>query len=374
MNKSSLDTDVLVIGAGIIGLAVARAISLKGKSVILVEKNSSAGTEISSRNSEVIHAGLYYPSNSLKTKFCIEGKNRLYSYCKKYNIPFNNCGKLIVATSKNERNKLEEINQNAKKIGLNDVYFLTKKQLNNIEPELKCTEALFSGSSGIVDSHALIQSFVANLQNLNCTVAFNSNVSRIIPEKKSLLTEVIGNNESIQIRSLSVVNCGGLSSQIIARKTLGLDIKFIPMQYLAKGTYFTLNKKAPFNHLIYPVPEKQGLGIHFTLDLSGKAKFGPDLEWITKEDYTTDINQRKKFFDQIRKFWPEIKEEELVPDYAGIRPKISGPDEEASDFIIQFPKENKIAGLINLFGIESPGLTSCLSIASEISSRLNEVL
>ncbi len=374
MNKSSFDTDVLVIGAGIIGLSVAREIAKKGIDTIVVEKNRFAGTEISSRNSEVIHAGIYYPKDSLKTKFCIDGNIKLYDYCEKYKIPFNKCGKLIVATSDDEKYKLEKIIDNANKIGLVNVQFLSKKEINKFEPELECSEALFSPSSGIVDSHSMIQSLLTELQYLSCTVAFNSKVEKVNPEKNGLVTEVFGNNESIFIRSRSLINCAGLSSQSIAKKINGLNQNLIPKQYLAKGTYFTTSKKAPFKHLIYPVPENHALGIHFTLDLSGKVKFGPDLEWINKEDYSTDNRNRKKFYDEVKKFWPNIHEDELVPDYAGIRPKISGPNDPSADFIIQFPQQTEISGLVNLFGIESPGLTSCLSIASEIGSRINEIL
>ncbi|PPR76694.1 MAG: L-2-hydroxyglutarate oxidase LhgO [Alphaproteobacteria bacterium MarineAlpha2_Bin1] len=374
MNNSSFDTDVLIIGAGIIGLSIARELAKKGIDVIIVEKNRFAGTEISSRNSEVIHAGIYYPKDSLKTKFCVEGNRKLYNYCEKYKIPYNKCGKLIVSTSNEEINKLYKIKENTDEIGLVDVRFLSKKEIFNLEPELQCSEALFSPTSGIIDSHTLIQSLLTELQSFNCTVAFNSKVEKINPESNSLMTEVHGNGENINIHSKCLINCAGLSSQNIAKKISSLNTDLIPKQYFAKGTYFTSTKKAPFKHLIYPVPENHGLGIHFTLDLSGKSKFGPDLEWINTEEYSVDISKRKKFYDQIKKFWVNIEEKGLVPDYAGIRPKISGPNDEPADFIIQFPQQNNINGLVNLFGIESPGLTASLSIASEVGSRINEIL
>ncbi len=374
MNKSSFDTDVLIIGAGVIGLSIAREIAKKGLDVIIAEKNRFAGTETSSRNSEVIHAGIYYPKDSLKTKFCIEGNKKLYDYCEKYKIPFNRCGKLIVATSDEEINKLFEIKKNIDEIGLVDISLLSKKEIHNLEPELRCSGALFSPSSGILDSHSFIQSLLTELQDLNCTVAFNSKVEKVIHSNDSLITEVNGNNENINIRSKCLINCAGLSSQSVAKKIIGLSSDLIPKQYFAKGTYFTSSKKAPFTHLIYPVPENHGLGIHFTLDLSGKSKFGPDLEWIDKEDYSTDLKKRKIFYDQIKKFWVNIEENKLVPDYAGIRPKISGPNDQSADFIIQFPEKNNIRGLVNLFGIESPGLTASLAIGSEIGSRIDEVL
>ncbi len=374
MNKSSFDTDVLIIGAGVIGLSIAREIAKKGLDVIIAEKNRFAGTETSSRNSEVIHAGIYYPKDSLKTKFCIEGNKKLYDYCEKYKIPFNRCGKLIVATSDEEINKLFEIKKNIDEIGLVDISLLSKKEIHNLEPELRCSGALFSPSSGILDSHSFIQSLLTELQDLNCTVAFNSKVEKVIHSNDSLITEVNGNNENINIRSKCLINCAGLSSQSVAKKIIGLSSDLIPKQYFAKGTYFTSSKKAPFTHLIYPVPENHGLGIHFTLDLSGRSKFGPDLEWIDKEDYSTDLKKRKIFYDQIKKFWVNIEENKLVPDYAGIRPKISGPNDQSADFIIQFPEKNNIRGLVNLFGIESPGLTASLAIGYEIGSRIDEVL
>ena len=374
MNKSSFDTDVLIIGAGVIGLSIAREIAKKGLGVIIAEKNRFAGTETSSRNSEVIHAGIYYPKDSLKTKFCIEGNKKLYDYCEKYKIPFNRCGKLIVATSDEEINKLFEIKKNIDEIGLVDISLLSKKEIHNLEPELRCSGALFSPSSGILDSHSFIQSLLTELQDLNCTVAFNSKVEKVIHSNDSLITEVNGNNENINIRSKCLINCAGLSSQSVAKKIIGLSSDLIPKQYFAKGTYFTSSKKAPFTHLIYPVPENHGLGIHFTLDLSGRSKFGPDLEWIDKEDYSTDLKKRKIFYDQIKKFWVNIEENKLVPDYAGIRPKISGPNDQSADFIIQFPEKNNIRGLVNLFGIESPGLTASLAIGYEIGSRIDEVL
>ncbi len=374
MNNSEFKTDILVIGAGIVGLAVAREFSAQGFDVIVVERNKFPGTETSSRNSEVIHAGLYYPSDSLKTRLCISGNKKIYEYCNKYNVPFNNCGKLIVSTTVNEDDKLENLYLNGKNNGLENLKFLSRKEILKMEPELNCKNAFFSSTSGVINTHRLIESFISELQSSNSIVAFNSVVNKINIENDSFFTEISGSNDKVLINSKSIINCAGLSSQNVAKKIDGFDLNLIPKQYLAKGTYFTTTKRIPFNRLIYPIPEKQGLGVHYTIDSSGKGKFGPDLEWIDKIDYSVDIEKRTFFFNKIKKFWKNIEKESLNPDYAGIRPKISGPLENPGDFIIQDFSSHEIKGLINLFGIESPGLTCCLSIASEVSSRISHLI
>jgi L-2-hydroxyglutarate oxidase LhgO len=365
--------DCVVVGAGAVGLAVARALALAGREVIVIEAAEGIGTGTSSRNSEVIHAGIYYPKGSLMARTCVEGRRKLYEYCKAHDVPHRNCGKLIVATNTQEDEMLASIKGRAEANGVEGMRFLTAAEAQALEPNLQCTGALFSQSTGIIDSHTYMLALQGDLEANGGMIAFNSPFERGKVAADGIEIEV-GGAEPMKLRTRLLVNSGGLHAPLLARKIDGMPSDKVPTAYYAKGNYFTLTGRSPFTRLIYPVPVPGGLGVHITVDMGGQAKFGPDVEWIDPSspetiDYTVDPHRADKFYAAVRKYWPGLKDGALQPGYAGIRPKIVPAGAPAQDFVIQGPGEHGVPGLINLFGIESPGLTASLALAEEVRAR-----
>jgi L-2-hydroxyglutarate oxidase LhgO len=361
--------DCAVIGAGVVGLAVARALALRGREVIVLESEGAIGTGTSSRNSEVIHAGIYYPQGSLKAQLCVEGKQRLYAYAEERGLPHRRCGKLIVATSEAQVGQLEAIAAKARANGVDDLVLLSRAQARAMEPALECLAALHSPSTGIVDSHALMLSLQGDLEHAGGVLALKSGV---VGAECGGTGIVLKSADGTALRCHSVVNAAGLAAPRLARQFEGLPAAAVPEAWFAKGSYFTLAGRAPFSRLIYPVPEAAGLGVHLTLDLGGQAKFGPDVQWVASpDDLVVDPARGEGFYAEVRKYWPALPDGALLPGYAGIRPKISGPGEAAADFMIQGPAAHGVPGLVNLFGIESPGLTSSLAIGRRVGDLLS---
>lgn len=359
--------ECVVIGAGVVGLAVARALALSGREVWVLEAEAGIGTGASSRNSEVIHAGIYYPTGSLKARLCVEGKRMLYDYCRERGIAHKRLGKLIVASDADEVPVLERIRAKAAENGVDDLVALSGDEAGALEPALRVAGALLSPSTGIVDSHALMLSYQGDIENAGGAVVCRAPVlsGAVLGGGRGFRLE-IGGDEAMTLECAILVNAVGLHAPDVARRIDGIPSATIPPKYLCKGSYYSLAGRAPFERLIYPVPEKAGLGVHLTLDLGGQARFGPDTEWVGAEDYDVDIGRAAGFYAAIRRYWPGLKDGALSPGYAGIRPKISGPTEPNADFLVSGPAEHGIDGLINLFGIESPGLTSSLAIGSRV--------
>lgn len=356
--------DCVVIGAGVVGLAVARALALQGREVLVLEAADAIGTGTSSRNSEVIHAGLYYPTGSLKAWLCVQGRDMLYAYCAQRSVPHRQCGKLLVATSEAQLPGLQSIQARAEANGVMDLQWLTREQAQALEPDLECVAALHSPSTGIVDSHALMLALQGDLEHAGAMVALNSPLALAYCAKNAI--DLIA-NDGTRLQARTVVNAAGLHAPALAAGFAGLDAAHVPPARYAKGNYFTLTGKAPFSRLIYPVPEAAGLGVHLTLDLGGQAKFGPDVQWVdSPDDLLVDPARGDAFYAEVRKYWPGLRDGALAPGYAGMRPKIHGPDAPAADFMIQGPAMHGVPGLVNLFGIESPGLTSALAIAEHV--------
>ncbi len=358
----------VVIGAGVVGLAVARALALQGREVMVLEAANAIGTGTSSRNSEVIHAGIYYAAGSLKARLCVEGKAMLYAYCQERGVGHRRCGKLIVATSPAQIEQLGAIQAKAAANGVHDLVLLSADQARDMEPALYCLAALHSPSTGIVDSHALMLSLQGDLEHAGGMVAFNASVAHgeCRPDGIVLYTE-----DGTTLLADVVVNAAGLSAPDLAARLSGLDRALLPRSYYAKGNYFTLAGRSPFERLIYPVPEAAGLGVHLTLDLGGQAKFGPDVQWVdSADDLTVDPQRGEAFYAEVRKYWPGLKDGALLPGYAGIRPKINAGHEIARDFMLQGPADHGVPGLVNLFGIESPGLTSSLALGAHVARLL----
>jgi L-2-hydroxyglutarate oxidase LhgO len=364
--------DAVVIGAGVVGLAVARALALQGREVMVLEAADAIGTGTSSRNSEVIHAGIYYPQGSLKAQLCVRGKALLYAYCTERALAHRRCGKLIVATSEAQVGQLQAIQSQASANGVHDLALLTREQATRIEPALRCMAALQSPSTGIIDSHALMLSLLGDIENAGGLLAVNSRLEHAaigggLPQHPFRLIAADGT----ELAAKTVVNAAGLHAPALAAGFEGLDQAHVPRAWYAKGNYFTLAGRSPFGGLIYPVPEAAGLGVHLTLDLGGQAKFGPDVQWTdSAADLVVDPARGDAFYAEVRKYWPDLPDGALMPGYAGIRPKISGPGEPAADFLIQGPQHHGVPGLVNLFGIESPGLTSCLAIGDHVAELL----
>lgn len=362
------EIDCAVIGAGVVGLAVARALALQGRDVIVLEAEGAIGTGTSSRNSEVIHAGIYYPRGSLKAQLCVEGKHALYAYATERGVPHRRCGKLIVATSPAQVVELDAIASRARANGVDDLMLLTRDLARAMEPQLECLAALHSPSTGIVDSHALMLAYQGDLEHAGGVLALKSPVTQATCTAHGV---VLATDDGTQLRCTSVVNAAGLGAPALARRFAGLPAGTVPEAHFAKGSYFTLGGRAPFSHLIYPVPEAAGLGVHLTLDLGGQAKFGPDVQWVSSPyDLVVDPSRGESFYAEVRKYWPALPDGALIPGYAGIRPKISGPGEAARDFAIEGAAVHGVPGLVNLFGIESPGLTSSLAIGQRVAAML----
>ncbi len=356
-----------VIGAGVIGLAVARALAAQGREVLILESEGAFGTGISARNSEVIHAGIHYPAGSLKARLCVAGRAMLYGYCAERGIAHRRCGKLIVADGETQRGRLDRIAAGAAANGVDDLRLLSRDEARVLEPALECTAALLSPSTGIIDSHALMLSLLGDAERDGAVLAVSSAVhgGEVAADGVALDVKVGAGVTAILARS--VVNCAGLGAQRIARGLRGLPAESVPPLSYAKGNYYSLAGRAPFSHLIYPVPESAGLGVHLTLDLGGQARFGPDVEWIDDIDYTVDPKRADAFYAEVRRYWPQLPDGALQPAYAGIRPKPHAPGEAARDFLVSGPAEHGVAGLVNLYGIESPGLTSCLALAGHVA-------
>jgi len=361
--------DVLVIGAGVVGLAVARALALRGQSVIVTEKTGGVGNGVSSRNSEVVHAGLYYPTDSLRARHCVNGRRMLYAFSESHGVPHKKCGKLIVATNDLEQAKIEGIYEQGIANGVEGLSFLTGEEAQALEPNLFCTGAVLSSETGIIDSHALMLALQGDLEDAGGMIAFHAPVERLAHDGTGW-TVSVGGAEPTEIAVRAVVNAAGLGAQRIALATEAYPQERVPPLVLAKGHYFGCLGKPAFSRLIYPAPVDGGLGTHVTLDLAGRMRFGPDVEWVERETYEVDPARAESFYASIRRYWPGLPDNALVPDYAGIRPKLTGPGEKAADFMIDGPAEHGLAGLVHLFGIESPGLTSCLSIAEDVAERL----
>lgn len=357
-----MDADTVVIGAGVIGLAMARSLSALGQDVLVIEEADGVGQQTSSRNSEVIHAGIYYPPGSLKARLCVAGRIALYEYCALRGVPAKAIGKLIVATSEAELPGLEALHRRALENGVNDLVWLGSSETARIEPELHCVAALFSPSSGIIDSHAYMLSLQADAENMGATFAFRAKVSSIRRRGTNYLVEVSG-EEPFVLECRNIMNCAGLGAQEIAQNTDGYPGELIPPRFLAKGNYLSVSGATPFRHLIYPMPVKGGLGVHVTLDLSGRMRLGPDLHWVEQVDYTPDAAVEQQFRESVATYWPEVRNRELNWTYSGIRPKVSGPGMENADFIVAGPEDHGMPGMVCFFGIESPGLTASLALA-----------
>ena len=362
--------DCIVIGAGVVGLAVARALAIEGREVMVLEAANAIGTGTSSRNSEVIHAGIYYPQASLKARLCVSGKHLLYAYCAQRGVGYNRCGKLLVATHASQVPQLQSIIAKAAANGVHDLVLLTREQAQAMEPQLECVAAIHSPSTGIVDSHALMLSLQGDMENAGGILVTNVTVALINIGLAAI--EVIA-SDGTELATNTLINAAGLNAPAVASCIQGLHARHVPPTYWAKGSYFSLSGKSPFSRLIYPVPQAAGLGVHLTIDLGGQAKFGPDVEWVdSPEDLAVNPSRGDAFYAEVRKYWPALKDGALQPSYAGIRAKLQGPDQAAGDFVIQGEAVHGVAGLVNLFGIESPGLTSSLAIGEYVSQMLHK--
>ena len=368
--SGNVDVECVVVGAGVVGLAVARALALEGREVIILEAADMFGTGISSRSSEVIHAGIYYRHDSLMRRFCIEGRELLYDFAASHGVPYARCGKLIVATSEAEQAQLAGIAARARANGVVDIEMLSRSEALALEPELACHGALLSPSTGIIDSHRLMLALLGEAESHDAAIAYRTPLERADVSGSNILIET-GGSEPAHLSCRVLINAAGLDAPQLARRFAGFDHGLAPQTYLAKGNYFTLSGRAPFLRLIYPVPVPGGLGTHLTLDLEGRARFGPDVEWIDAIDYAVRPEKAVEFAEAIRRYWPGIRVDALQPGYSGIRPKIVPKGAPPQDFVVQGPEVHGIKGLVNLFGIESPGLTSSLAIGGHVARLLS---
>lgn len=366
--------DALVIGAGVVGLAVGRALARSGLETIVLERADAIGTGTSSRNSEVIHAGIYYPAGSLKAALCVRGRQQLYAFCASHGVAHRRCGKLVVATSPEQHAALESTRAKAAVNGV-ELRWLEPAEAQALEPALRCTAALHSPETGIVDSHGLMLALQGDMEAAGGALALCSPVQGLRCGVDGHVVQV-GGDAPMELAAGIVVNAAGLWAPGLAAATHGLGAPHVPQGHHAKGNYFSLAGRAPFSRLVYPVPEQAGLGVHLTLDLAGQARFGPDVEWLAPGspddiDYRVDAARADGFYAEIRRYWPELRDGALQPAYSGVRPKLGGPGSPAADFVVQGPQVHGVNGLVNLFGIESPGLTSCLALADEVLRRLD---
>ena len=362
------DIETLIVGAGVVGLAVARSLAMHGQEVLVIEQHDIIGSETSARNSEVIHAGIYYPKDSLKAQLCVEGKQLLYAHCQSHGVPHKRLGKLIVATNDDQLQALLAIRSHAEANGVDDLKFLEREEVLSLEPELDVVSGLFSPSTGIIDSHAFMLSLQGDAEAHGCMIAFNTRIEHW--QKLSGGGFSVVSHDGSRLTCKNLIICAGLSAPALLDQQDQLrPAQGRPSQY-AKGNYFRLTSRAPFSHLIYPVPEPGGLGVHLTLDLGGQARFGPDVEWIDQIDYEVDPKRGEKFYAAIRDYWPGLADGGLEPDYSGIRPKLVGPGEPNADFEICRPDVHGIPGLVALLGIESPGLPASLAIAERVKSLI----
>ena len=361
---------VLVIGAGVVGLAVARAIALRGHDVIVAEAENAIGTGISSRNSEVIHGGMYYPTGSQRAQHCVNGRRLLYAFCASHGVPHKKCGKFIVATDADETAKIEAIAAQGAINGVEGLAMMTAAAAKALEPQLACTAALNSPETGIVDVHSYMLALRGDIEETGGAIAFNTPVTAA-KRKDGQWHVTFGGSDGGEFEFDAIVNCAGLSAQKVARTMEDYPAARVPKQVLAKGNYFTFTGRPAFSRLIYPAPVHGGLGVHVTLDLAGRMRFGPDVEWIDREYYPVDPRRADVFYERIRTYFPAMPDGALAPDYSGIRPKLTGPGEPAADFLIDGPAQHNVPGLVQMFGIESPGLTSSLSLAEEVATQLS---
>jgi L-2-hydroxyglutarate oxidase LhgO len=361
---------VLVVGAGVVGLAVARVLAIAGHEVVVAEAGSAIGTGISSRNSEVIHAGLYYPSGSLRAHHCPRGRRMLYDFCASHGVPHRKCGKLVVATHASELARLDTILEQARSNGVEGVEIIDRAAAERLEPQLVCVAAMSSPETGIVDSHRFMLALRGDLEDHGGVVALNTPIERLARARAGWEAH-FGGSDPQSIVVDAVVNCAGLGAHRLARATQDYPPERVPRLVLAKGNYFSFAGRSVFSRLIYPVPVPGGLGVHVTLDLAGRMRFGPDVEWIDSENYDVEPGRATAFYARIRDYWPKLPDNSLAPDYAGIRPKLTGAGEPAADFRIETPQQHGLARIVHLFGIESPGLTCALSLAQEIKGYLS---
>jgi L-2-hydroxyglutarate oxidase LhgO len=357
--------ECLVVGGGVIGLAIARALALAGREVLLLEKERWLGSHTSSRNSEVIHAGLYYPQGSLKARYCVAGRKLLYAYCADRKLPHSRIGKLVVAAKEEEIPVLRAVMAKAAANGVEDLAWLDGPEARRVEPALAAVAAFHSPATGLIDSHALMQAYETDAVAAGATLVLRAPVVGGGVRRGGFSLD-IGGAEPMSLDCAVLVNSAGLEAPALARSIAGIPPDSIPPAYFCRGVYFTLAGRAPFRRLVYPVPEAAGLGVHLTLDLAGQARFGPDTEWIDGIDYTVDPRRGDRFYAAIRTYWPGLKDGALQPGYAGIRPKITPPGAPAADFVVQGPADHGVAGLVNLYGIESPGLTASLPLAEHV--------
>lgn len=361
--------ECVVVGAGVVGLAVARALALAGREVLVLERERWIGSHTSSRNSEVIHAGIHYPKDSLKAQLCVAGREQLYAYCAEHGVRHQRTGKLIVACSEDEIARLEGIRRRAEANGVHDLVWLDGTAARAMEPALQCLAALYSPSTGVVDSHGLMLAYQGDAEAAGAALALRAPVTAGRIDANGFVLSV-GGGDPMTIETALLVNCAGLFAPVLACRIAGLPAATIPQAYYCRGVYFTLSGRSPFRHLIYPVPEAAGLGVHVTLDLGGQVRFGPDAEWIDGVDYTVEPRRADGFYGAIRRYWPALPDGALQPGYAGVRPKISSPDAPAADFLVQGPAAHGVPGLVNLYGIESPGLTASLALADHVAKLL----
>ena len=369
---SNFHTNIAIIGAGVVGLAIARSLCNVGKEVLVLEELSDFGQITSSRNSGVIHAGIYYPQNSLKTKMCVEGNKLLYEYCNKYSIPFKNTKKILVASSIDQIKIIDDIKIQAEKNGVQNIEKISKSKVKELEPLIECEEALLIQSSGIIDPISFMSSLEGQIIDNKGVIAYNSKVKNINFDGKYFTLEVIDKeNNYTNIKSKILINSAGLFATEVSKKIHELKKKFIPKTFFAKGNYFSLGKDLGIRHLIYPIPDRFGLGIHLTLELDNTIKFGPDVEWVEESNkYKVNVDRKDLFVNEIMKYMPSIDSSLLQPSYSGIRPIMNKKNKSMQDFIVDTYENHKIPGLINLYGIESPGLTSSLSLANYIKDKI----
>lgn len=374
--------DCVVVGAGVVGLAVAREMALQGRETVLLEREDAFGTISSARNSEVIHAGIYYPKDSLKAKLCVEGNRLLYEYCRSHQVGTKPYGKLIVATDASQLDDLAAILYKAQNNQVPDIEMISGEKARELEPQLQCQAALLSATTGVVDSHGLMLSLLGGFEDAGGMLAYQSPLIAAKPMGNNAqdgFELLIGGADGIALRTKLLINCAGLSAPAVARHIEGLPAEQIPKAYFAKGNYFSLSGKSPFSHLIYPIPEPGGLGVHLTLDMGGQAKFGPDVEWLEIEEegqisYAVDPIRGESFYAAVRQYWPGLKDGALQADYSGVRAKIVPPNAPAGDFCFNGPTQHHLQGLFNLYGFESPGLTSCLAIARHLEGLIKSSL
>ncbi|MBP2559860.1 L-2-hydroxyglutarate oxidase LhgO [Neorhizobium galegae] len=362
-----LALDCVVIGGGVVGLAVARELAMAGRDVVVLEAEPLTGSITSSRNSEVIHAGLYYPTGSLKAELCVAGSRKLYDYCRDRHIPHTRCGKLVVASNEAEVAYLEKLLKQAQANGVDDCGLVDGSELVRLEPDIIGFAALVSPSTGIIDSHRLMEAYIADIEAHGGSIVLNSPVlgGEFLADAVRLS---VGGRDPVEIEAKLVVNSAGLNAWAVSESIAGLDRNAIPERHYARGCYFSLTGRAPAERLIYPVPEPGGLGVHLTLDLAGQARFGPDVEWVETIDYDVDPSRADKFYGAIRRYWPNLPDGALQPAYSGMRPKIVGPNGGgAGDFIVQGPETTGHPAYAALYGIESPGLTASMAIAERVA-------